>query len=196
MLRSRVSRVLNILLASFIAFPLTVTTVICEAVTLEPPAKEAAATPDTMRIAKIDIAGASRRGDPVNVQRAMGKQDAFYTLELKNRNPRRRSIVASLYLFDQATGYTIKNAAGDDLCNPCTYVLDKEHRSYRISLDDLVRGKEGRFAKEMDVFGALLVEGDVDFLVAKVIIRNTSGSPFRLSVFSFSRQELDRAVLE
>ncbi|NOY07005.1 MAG: hypothetical protein GXO82_10340, partial [Chlorobi bacterium] len=132
---------------------------------------ESSVASDTLRIAKIDIAAASRHGSPVNVQRAMGKQGPFYLLQLKNRNPRRRTIIVSLYLFDQATGSALKTADGGYTCNPCTYVLDREHRSYEVSLDDLVRGKAGKIAKEMDVFGALLIEGDADFLVAKTLIR-------------------------
>ena len=151
---------------------------------------------DTLRIIKIDIAGASRVGNPVNVQRAMEKQGSFYLLQLRNRNPRRRTITVSFYLFDQATGYAMKAADGGYICNPCTYVLDKANRSYEIPIDGLIQSAGRKIAKEMDVFGALLVEGDVDFLVAKTIIRNARGSPFRLSVFSFSREELVQTALE
>lgn len=97
-----------------------------------------------------------------------------------------------LTIFDEATGLPMKTATNQDVCNPCTTVLDTTTRKRTIVMDDMIVANGGFGAQQVKLgFGIVVLHGDdpsgVNILSFVV---NSHTSPFDLSVFGFEPQPI------
>lgn len=97
-----------------------------------------------------------------------------------------------LTIIDEATGLPMKTATNQDVCNPCTTVLDTTTRKRTIVVDDLIVANGGFGAQQVKLgFGIVVLHGDdpsgVNILSFVV---NSHTSPFDLSVFGFEPQPI------
>src|SRR5262249_35285568 len=57
--------------------------------------------------------------------------------------PKEGFATIELYLFDDQTSQPMKANGTQDVCNPCTFTLDAQHRKASIRIDDLITAAGG-----------------------------------------------------
>jgi len=97
-----------------------------------------------------------------------------------------------LTIFDEATGLPMKTATNQDVCNPCTTVLDTTTRKRTLVVDDEIVAKGGFGTENLKLgFGVLVIGGtDPQGVNIQGFVINAHTSPFDLSVFGFEAQPI------
>lgn len=99
-----------------------------------------------------------------------------------------------LYLYDDVTGGPMR-APGGEVCNPCAFQVDGEHRKLSVAVDDLIEAKGGFDQSSKTGFGIIVVSGaDPDGVAIQGFVVNSHTSAFDLSVFGFEPQPISSAA--
>lgn len=101
-----------------------------------------------------------------------------------------------LYLYDNS-GQALKGKDGTVVCGPCSFDLTSggsgtpAHRKLSVRIDDLIVAKGGFDQNVKLGFGLIVVGGaDPDRVALQGFVVNSHTSPFDLSVFGFSPEEV------
>lgn len=87
-----------------------------------------------------------------------------------------------VYLFDETTGLPLR-VGGGDVCGPCTFSLDADHRKASILLDDLITAAGGFSSIDPLSIGArVVVTGDVENVALQGLVVNSHTSPFDVTM--------------
>ena len=101
-----------------------------------------------------------------------------------------------LYLYDD-TGGPLQSAKFRDVCNPCSFSVGASKRKLSLTLDDLIVAAGGFPPGQKVVlgFGVIIVGGsDPDGVQLQGFVVNAHTSPFDLSVFGFTPEEVKAAT--
>jgi hypothetical protein len=100
------------------------------------------------------------------------------------------SATVEFYLYDSQTGEPMKGAAGE-VCAPCKWQLDAQHRKISVSLENLIATADGFDTAIKLGFGIIVVSGNEDAVDVQALTVNSHSSAADLAVFGFDPQPVE-----